>query len=897
MASLSSSQSDDFDSDDDEDFLIAAMQQEAEKETEHQDAITKLISSKSPSNTDVHPDEIDSIPKKQTNRQQAAQCRMQSFRNQVKSQLSISNEQQPQIEMSGDNQKEKEGWMHLSSSSEMHHAITTDNNKSDETLSDRRKKLPVLAIKSARIDETGTIIKEVPGGTTTDESSDDDNENDSNAYTDEIDIDNYEDDMRDEKTEKNDVISSSFDDGVPNGPEVYDDYNEEEKEEISESHALCDGSFQKEIKNGSDDVPLPFGTANSDAAKIPDPINDSQQEKGDVDIRGSRMDDASMSSRSLSTLDAGKSSSKRRKSSVRRKRGSVNGIPLTFLTAGGPKDVEEAEEILRSDVEIPVKKIVHHEKPQPNKMDSTSSNMQDINTDPNSSSSRTTPVMSAGIAATPSKSSTMRDDCMPTIDETERTKIKENEDKIDEEIGGGNIPQESAMLASIDDDSSKIVDGSESYNSPSKHKKDSDDESISEWKKKKHSRFRRIMALSFCVGLLACIVVVTVLQFTVWNKNDDDGDGNVESAGELDDCLSPIEEQSILTRCFCSNSTGNFYNEIGAEGQTEYQRLKNFLFASGTLDSSEIIETNECDDYNVVLLTAVDFASQSEEGLDYFKTASDDFQLAFLILTYIFVTMGGSFWKQNGGWLSADMCAWFGLTCSFDDVVQLNVPGNGLNGSSIPSSIGLLTSIRSLVLHDNDLAGTIPTELGNLQFLRTLNLGMLGLEGTIPEELASLQKLDDLDLSFNSLTGWFPSNTIHLIPNLRFLNVRNNDFNGRLPPELSLATNLIELDLGGNDFSGTLPNLGRLTSLEMLGFQANRFEGTIPSFLGRMTNLRYLKLYNSGHTGPIPETFCNETHPVNRVVVIDCRRPRDCSCCSRTNQSATVQLRCVADLP
>jgi hypothetical protein len=80
---------------------------------------------------------------------------------------------------------------------------------------------------------------------------------------------------------------------------------------------------------------------------------------------------------------------------------------------------------------------------------------------------------------------------------------------------------------------------------------------------------------------------------------------------------------------------------------------------------------------------------------------------------------------------------------------------NGLNGT-IPSSVGSLTELTSMIFEQNNLKGTIPSSLASLTQLATLDLRQNNLKGTIPSSLASLTQLTYLDLHDNALTGLVP---------------------------------------------------------------------------------------------------------------------------------------------
>eukprot|EP00252_Welwitschia_mirabilis_P021664 TRINITY_DN5613_c0_g1_i1.p1 TRINITY_DN5613_c0_g1~~TRINITY_DN5613_c0_g1_i1.p1 ORF type:complete len:650 (-),score=118.61 TRINITY_DN5613_c0_g1_i1:230-2179(-) len=126
-------------------------------------------------------------------------------------------------------------------------------------------------------------------------------------------------------------------------------------------------------------------------------------------------------------------------------------------------------------------------------------------------------------------------------------------------------------------------------------------------------------------------------------------------------------------------------------------------------------------------------------------------------------------------------CRWRGVICHrvTKRVTMLNLPYL-LLGGTLSSSIGKLTKLRRLALHENRLYGYIPREIGNCRELRALYLRDNYLEGGVPAELGNLTHLVILDLSSNSLKGTIPP-SIGKLRMLRFLNLSTNFFAGEIP--------------------------------------------------------------------------------------------------------------------
>ncbi|CAB9517526.1 Leucine Rich Repeat [Seminavis robusta] len=92
---------------------------------------------------------------------------------------------------------------------------------------------------------------------------------------------------------------------------------------------------------------------------------------------------------------------------------------------------------------------------------------------------------------------------------------------------------------------------------------------------------------------------------------------------------------------------------------------------------------------------------------------------------------------------------------SWGQVTFLKINNNNLEGS-LPSQLGLLTSLELLWLFQNRFSGSIPSELGLLSNVTELFLHDNNLTGGVPESLTSMAALDHLTLSNTSLSGSIP---------------------------------------------------------------------------------------------------------------------------------------------
>ena len=84
--------------------------------------------------------------------------------------------------------------------------------------------------------------------------------------------------------------------------------------------------------------------------------------------------------------------------------------------------------------------------------------------------------------------------------------------------------------------------------------------------------------------------------------------------------------------------------------------------------------------------------------------------------------------------------------------ISLILFSNPSLSGSIPTQLGIMSSLERLEMHETSLSGTVPTEAGQLNNLETLLLHETYVTGEMPEEVCSLTKLKILEANCRGLS-------------------------------------------------------------------------------------------------------------------------------------------------
>jgi hypothetical protein len=120
--------------------------------------------------------------------------------------------------------------------------------------------------------------------------------------------------------------------------------------------------------------------------------------------------------------------------------------------------------------------------------------------------------------------------------------------------------------------------------------------------------------------------------------------------------------------------------------------------------------------------------SPQARALEWASQQSNPSLIHFALATLRYATNITTGWKNEEGWLTSDVCEWFGIVCQDNRVVEIALSFNNL-GSTLPDEVSLLTDLQVLSISGSakrrqtkgNLVGAIPLTWGE----RLVNLSKL----------------------------------------------------------------------------------------------------------------------------------------------------------------------------
>nr|XP_019702774.1 receptor-like protein EIX2 [Elaeis guineensis] len=227
-------------------------------------------------------------------------------------------------------------------------------------------------------------------------------------------------------------------------------------------------------------------------------------------------------------------------------------------------------------------------------------------------------------------------------------------------------------------------------------------------------------------------------------------------------------------------------------------------------------------------------------------------------------------------WMGANCCAWTGVSCDNETghVIAIDLRYHHLSndhstdwrlGGEIGSSLLDLKDLKHLDLSSNNFGGrTIPHYIGSMAELRYLNLSNAGFSGRIPHQLGNLSNLEYLDLnSFHSLYD-LNADSIRWLSNLaslRYLDMtrvtlaKASDWFHAVNALPSLSVLHLPFCRLSN-IPAAISHVN-LSSLATLDLSNNEFDSRLPEWLFNISSLIELHLQVNHFHGSIPDVLNN----------------------------------------
>ncbi|GJR46896.1 leucine-rich repeat protein [Tanacetum coccineum] len=208
------------------------------------------------------------------------------------------------------------------------------------------------------------------------------------------------------------------------------------------------------------------------------------------------------------------------------------------------------------------------------------------------------------------------------------------------------------------------------------------------------------------------------------------------------------------------------------------------------------------------------------------------------------------------------------LLSKLDDLV---IDRNKLTGG-IPPFLGNITSMVWFSAARNPFGGSIPDILGLWKSLLEFDCGDCNLNGSIPHSFFNLSHLVNFSLPGNHLTGSLPLEIGNQLPNIEYIQLRDNKLTGVVAPSISNCSKLRHLEISNNSLSGKLTiDFSKLGYINDIYLGSNNFHGRgeaddmrFIDSLKNCTRLVYLYLDNCNligvlpiSIGPIPDAIGN----------------------------------------
>ncbi|TQD86113.1 hypothetical protein C1H46_028286 [Malus baccata] len=203
---------------------------------------------------------------------------------------------------------------------------------------------------------------------------------------------------------------------------------------------------------------------------------------------------------------------------------------------------------------------------------------------------------------------------------------------------------------------------------------------------------------------------------------------------------------------------------------------------------------------------------------------------------------------------SVPVCSWKGVSCESNNVIGFEASGLELSGPVPDTTIGKLTKLQTLNLSRNKITG-LPSDLWSISSLKHLILSNNQISGSLPNNIGNFGLLETLDVSSNNFSGEIPAG-ISSLASLRVLKLDGNSFEKSIPSGILSCRSLVWIDLSSNRLNGSLPaGFGAaLPKLQVLNLAGNGIHGRGSDF-SEMNSITTLNISGNVFQGSVMGVF------------------------------------------
>ncbi|GLT50957.1 hypothetical protein SLA2020_244100 [Shorea laevis] len=195
--------------------------------------------------------------------------------------------------------------------------------------------------------------------------------------------------------------------------------------------------------------------------------------------------------------------------------------------------------------------------------------------------------------------------------------------------------------------------------------------------------------------------------------------------------------------------------------------------------------------------------------------------------------------------------------------IQRHVAASLSNACGIPLTSDLGVYLGVHILHGRQTKDTYKYLLEKIQVKlsswKQKLLSMAGRRVLVQSVTSAIPTYTMQELKGQNLNGILPPELVRL-PYLKNIDLTRNYRSGPIPPEWGSMQQIEHISLLGNRLTSSIPKqIGSLSALKIFTVEFNKLSGTLPSELGNLASIENLFLSSNNFIGELPTSFAKLT--------------------------------------